>query len=120
VNTSRFPYNGKPGVASLPWAWEFPQWIRATPLSCAVLRDFAVSGQKRIFAIVSRPIAADVKGRTIRRVLVFDNHPDSLRLVFESGKDLDSDDAASRRTSIICGSILIAIVVGTILWSLLW
>ena len=52
----------------------------------------------------------------------FDNHPESLRLVFESGVDLDSDDAASRqerRTFIICESILIAMG-PTLLWLLLW
>ena len=40
-----------------------------------------VSGQKKIFAIVAPPIPADVGGKTIRCILIFDNHPDSLRLV---------------------------------------
>jgi len=59
----------------------------------------------------------------MRRILIFDNHPDSLRLVFESGVDPDSDDAASqreRRTSITCGLILVAMLVAVMLWRLCW
>ena len=85
------------------------------------VRDSASSGKKRIFAIVSRPSAAELKGKAIRRIVIFDNHPDSLRLVLESGADIDSDDAAARwerRASIICVSILIAIVVAAMLWLL--
>jgi hypothetical protein len=87
------------------------------------LDDSRSSGRKKIFAAVSRPIPTDVGGKTIRHVLIFDNHPDSLRLIFETGVDLDSDAAAWRRetrTSVICGSILIAMVVAAMLWPLLW
>jgi hypothetical protein len=85
--------------------------------------DLRNSSHKRIFAIVSRPIPTGVEGKTIRRIVIFDNHPDSLRLVSESGVHLDSDDAPSRRarrTSIICGSIVIAMLVEAMLWPLLW
>jgi hypothetical protein len=88
------------------------------------LDDSRRAGRKKIFAIVSRPIPAGVEGKTIRHVLIFDTHPDSLRLVFETGADLESDAAAAwrreRRTSVICGSILIAMVVAAMLWPLLW
>jgi hypothetical protein len=97
------------------------QWIKAPKLDA--LRDSTSSGQKRIFAIVSRPVATEIEGKTIRRVLIFDNHPDSIRLVLESGVHLDSDGAASlrgRRTSIVCGSILIAMCLAAMLWPLLW
>jgi hypothetical protein len=85
------------------------------------VRDSASSGKKRIFAIVSRPSAAELKGKAIRRIVIFDNHPDSLRLLLESGVGLDSDDAAARwerRAPMICGSILIAIVLVAMLWLL--
>jgi hypothetical protein len=59
-------------------------------------------------------------GKTIRRILIFDNHPDTLGLIFDSGVDPDKEDAASRRTSIICGSILIALVLAAMLWPLSW
>jgi hypothetical protein len=83
----------------------------------------ASSGQKRIFAIVSPPIATPVEGKTMRRIVIFDNHPDSLRLVLQFGLDPDSDEAASRRemrTSITCGLILIAMLVAALLWPLCW
>ena len=85
--------------------------------------NVARSPQGRIFAIVSRPISIGVAGKTIRRVLIFDNHPESLRLVLQSSGDVSSDDAASRRekrASIICGSILIALVIAAMLWPLVW
>jgi hypothetical protein len=63
---------------------------------------------------------SQVKGKTIRRILVFDNHPDTLRLILDSGIDADSGDAASRRTPIICGSILLALITAAMLWALLW
>jgi hypothetical protein len=85
------------------------------------LSGSASPGQKRIFAIVSPPIPTSVDGKIIRRIVIFDNHPDSLRLILKSGLDPDSDDAASRRekrTSIICGLILIAMLVAALLWAL--
>ena len=87
------------------------------------VRDWTSSGEKRIFAIALRPIAAEVNGKGMRRIVIFDNHPDSLRLVLESGADIDSDDAAARwerRASMICGSILTATVLMAVLWLLYW
>jgi hypothetical protein len=54
----------------------------------------------------------------MRRIVIFDNHPDSLRLVLEAATD-DTALQQERRTSIICGSILIAMMVGPLLWALL-
>ena len=85
--------------------------------------DWTSSGEKKIFAIALRPIAAEVKGKAIQRIVIFDNHPDSLRLVLYSLGGVGSDDAASRRkkyTSIISGSILIAMVIAVMFWSLVW
>jgi hypothetical protein len=39
-------------------------------------------GQKRIFVVVARPVT--VSGKTIRHIVIFDNHPDSLRLLLNS------------------------------------
>jgi hypothetical protein len=87
------------------------------------IRDSTISGEKTIFAIALRPIAVEVKGKAIRQIVIFDNHPDSLRLVLQSCGDVGSDDDASRRekrTSIIFGSILIAMVIAVMLWLLVW
>jgi hypothetical protein len=39
---------------------------------------------RRIFVIkrAIRPPATNMRGKTIQRILIFDDHPDSLRLVF--------------------------------------
>lgn len=39
-------------------------------------------GQKRIFAVASRPVTENK--RTIRYIVIFDNHPATLRLLFSS------------------------------------
>jgi hypothetical protein len=39
-------------------------------------------GQKRIFVVVSRPVT--VSEKTSRHIVIFDNHPASLRLLFSS------------------------------------
>ena len=121
MNNSRF--RGHAGRCKIShFATEnHPQWILIAELGS--VRDWTSSFEKRIFAIELRPVAAEVKGKAIRRFVIFDNHPDSLRLVLKSGGDVSSDNAASRqqkRTSIICGSILIAIVIAAMLWPLVW
>ena len=121
MDSSQFK-NGAGRYAISGFAIEnYPRWIPMADFDSVC--DSASSGKKRIFAIVSRPIAAQLKGKAIRRIVIFDNHPDSLRLVLESGADIDSDDAAARwerRASMICGSILIAIVLAALLWPLCW
>jgi hypothetical protein len=44
------------------------------------LGDSGSPERRRIFAIVAPP-KVDVSGKAIRRILIFDNHPESLRLV---------------------------------------
>jgi len=94
------------------------QWVQIPDLQS--LGGATRSSGKRIFAIVSRPIPTDAGSKTIRGILIFDNHPESLRLVSNMDIDLDNHEGASRRTSIICGSILIAIVITAMLWPLFW
>ena len=48
------------------------------------LPDATTLGQKRIFVVASRPVTESEK--TIRHIVIFDNHPASLRLLF--GSDL--------------------------------
>ena len=95
MNTRRFAFDRRPGAASRPKAREFPKWIRVSDLSSAVLRYPMGSGQRKIFAIVTPPMPADVGCKTIRRILIFDNHPDSLRLL--SKLHVRPDDLAATR-----------------------
>ena len=115
---SRFNNSPERQAISRSARGRYSPWIRVPDLG------LENSGRKRVFAVVSRPIPTGVADKTIRRILIFDNHPDSLRLVLKPGANLDSDDEAmfrrERRTSIICGSILIAMVVAAMLWPLLW
>ena len=46
------------------------------------LPDATTLGQKKIFVVASRPVT--VSGKTIRHIVIFDNHPASLRLLFSS------------------------------------
>ena len=112
----RFNDGSQPGAFSRSAMRSYRRWIRMPELGC--VRDCISSRQKRIFAIVSRPIPTQIKGKTVRRILIFDNHPDTLGLIFDSGLNPDREDAVFRRTSIICGSILIALVLAAMLWPL--
>ena len=85
------------------------------------VRDSTSSDENRIFAIVSRPGAEQINGKAIRRIVIFDNHPESVRLVLGSGIASDNDDTAALwegRASIIGGLILIAIILAALLWLL--
>jgi hypothetical protein len=46
------------------------------------LPDATTPGQKRVFLVASRPITEGEK--TIRYIVIFDNHPESLRLLLGS------------------------------------
>jgi hypothetical protein len=46
------------------------------------LPDATTLGQKRIFVVASRPVTEGEK--TIRHIVICDNHPDSLRLLLNS------------------------------------
>jgi len=125
MNIRQFNYECRPGAPSVrrPEKYSRPKWIRGSDIGGPFVRDSRSSGRARIFAVVAPPTRTSLGRKTIRQILIFDNHPDSLWLVSESGINLDSDDTASwaeRRTSIICGSVLIAIVLVTLLWLLLW
>jgi hypothetical protein len=56
--------------------------------------------RKKIFVIkkTSRLPARNVAGKKIQRILIFDNHPDSLRLVFAGGANPYVDVARTSRT----------------------
>jgi len=81
--------------------------IRIDRLPAATTR-----GQKRIFAVVSRPLKT--RGKTVRHVLIFDNHPASLRLLVASG------GAPGRRGELWAVFAILVILAATIgiLWPL--
>jgi len=119
MNIRRFNYECRSGPPSLrrPEKYSRPKWIRVSDIGDPFVLDSRSSGRRRIFAVIAPPTRTSLGRKTIRQILIFDNHPDSLWLVSESGVNLDSDDTASRaerRASIICGSVLIAMGPGDI------
>jgi hypothetical protein len=89
----RFNYDRRPNTPR-PLRWEkcpHPKWTR---IDHPFIRDSASSARRRIFAIVARP-KVDLGGKVIRRILIFDNYPDSLRLL--SRLHVRPDDLAATR-----------------------
>ena len=117
MNTSRLNY----GAQSRPGVRKDAKWIRVEDFDG--LRDSESSGQKRTFAIVSPPIPAGSGGKAIRRVLIFDNHPDSLRLLPGYFRNCDVDPAAApdrrRLRHVVVGFISITTLVLGMFWPLL-
>lgn len=64
--------------------------------------DATMLGQERIFVVASRPVTGSET--TIRHIVIFDNHPASLRLLF--GSDL----MLRRRNDVFCAVLAIALV----------
>jgi hypothetical protein len=64
-------------LSSNYWHW-MPEFELDAPIDSESL------GETTIFAIVSRPIPVGTAGKTIRRVVIFDNHPATLSLVMKS------------------------------------
>ena len=78
------------------------------------LPDATTLGQKRIFVVASRPVTDNEK--TIRHIVIFDNHPASLRLLFSS------DLMLRRRNEVFYAVLTIVLVLAAALgmfWPLL-
>jgi hypothetical protein len=97
-----------------------PQWVRVPKTRHIPAATNAA--RKKIFAIVSRPIPTGIENKTIRRVVIFDNHPDSLLLISQAFVDVTADDFGVRRDkliSFVSGSVLILLCVAALLWAFL-
>jgi hypothetical protein len=66
------------------------------------LPDATTLGQKRIFVVASRSVTENEK--TIRHIVIFDNHPASLRLLFSS------DLRVRRRNEVFYAMLAVALV----------
>jgi hypothetical protein len=92
-------------------------------------RSFSLPGERhgerrKIFVIkqASRLASTNGAGKKIRRILIFDNHPDTLGLVFGRRRRLDVDLSRSQRISswelIVVSLLTVAGLVG-MFWPLL-
>src|SRR3984893_9580318 len=80
-----------------------------------LVRAFSVTGQRpgrtrKIFVIkkTSRLPSTNAAGKKIRRILIFDNHPDSLRLVSKQRLSVDVDLATGRGRVAVTNSLATA------------
>jgi hypothetical protein len=121
MNSPRFNYDRNPGATPRPSSRKYAKWTRLPHIGPRFLRNSTGPERRKIYAIVAPPMPADLGGKTIRRILVFDNHPESLRLVF--GRGLNTVDVGApeitRRRYIILGLIPIVAIVLVTLWLLL-
>lgn len=81
--------------------------------------DSPTSDDRRIFAIFSGPIQVGHDGQSIQRILIFDNHPATLRLLMDSREALRSDKAPTRLAKLGFAAGAIALVVISVL-AVLW
>ena len=78
------------------------------------LPDATTRGQRKIYAVESRLVT--VSGKTVRHIVIFDNHPASLRLLFSSDRML------RRRNEVFYAVLAIALVLAAglgMFWPLL-
>jgi hypothetical protein len=120
MNAPRFNYDRKPGTASDPSAQEYSKWIRVSHLDVPLLRDSTGSGRKKIFAIVTPPMPADLGCKTIRRILIFDNHPDSLRLVSSYRREDSHIHVSDPPRSTLMGVALLWILIVGLMMAMFW
>jgi len=88
MKAPRFNYERGSGAASRFNSQKHSKWIPVAHIGDPLLRATA-SRRRKIFAIVKPPISRDAGRKLIRRILIFDNHPDSIRLI--SGQRLKSE-----------------------------
>jgi hypothetical protein len=98
------------------------EWIRLSHIGNPAHYDLTGSRTGRIFAIVAPPVSAD-DGKIIRRILIFDNHPETLRLVFGGdGRAVFHVSAPQRvRSGALILGVILLVAIGLIgmFWPLL-
>jgi hypothetical protein len=114
-------FNGRrgPGITTRSRTTRDSRWTQVP--EPGPLKGFNTSGRKRVFAIVTRSIHTEDNGQTGRRILIFDNHPATLRLL----DNLDEIDFGPRRRkpwryaviSIVLAVILLLGMLGSLLQS---
>jgi hypothetical protein len=99
MKNPRFNNDRSPGSPSRlrPQSYPRPRWVQLAKIDNQVPGESTYSGTNRIFAIVTTPLPASSGGKMIRRILIFDNHPESLRLLYRQRPSPDVDPVAPRR-----------------------
>ena len=121
MNTPRFNFDRSLGAPSRVRTREYPKWIRVSHIGYPLLRDSSGLGRRKTFAIVTSSISADLGRKPVQRILIFDDHPDSLRLVSEQ-LNPELQDAGPRHMSplhLVLGWVVILSLVLAMSWPLL-
>jgi hypothetical protein len=122
MNTPRFNYDRNPGAISRPRTRKYSKWTRLPHIGPRFLRNSTGPERRKIYAIVAPRVPADLGRKRIRRVLIFDNHPNSIRLVFGRRLTADVDLGAPKTTGrgyVILGLVPILLIVLVTVWLLL-
>jgi len=122
MNTGRFNYDRNPGAISRPGTRKYSKWTRLPHIGPRFLGNSTGPQRRKIYAIVAPPMPADPGRKTKRRILIFDSHPDSIRLVFGRRLSADVDFTVPEITGrryIILGLVPILVIVLVTLWVLL-
>jgi hypothetical protein len=119
MNTTRFKYERGPGAPARLSSRKYSKWSRVSHIGTPLLRDSMGSGRRKIFAIVAPPMSRDFGGNPGRRVLIFDNHPDSLRLIFGPQANGQIDFLEPQRTN-LWEFVLVAAVTFAAVFGLFW
>ena len=105
-----------------PSAQKHLKWIRVSRIGNLLLHDSSGSAQKKIFAIVAPPMRANSDGKTIRSILIFDNHPETLRLLYRQRSSPDINPAAARRAGpvhLVFALLLMSVLSIAMFWPLI-
>jgi hypothetical protein len=86
------------------------RWTRLSNFS-----EPRVCRRKKFFAVVSPPMMIGASRKPIRRVLIYDNHPATLRLLH----DVDLGEERKTNWRILAGAAFAIVIVLGILWLVL-
>jgi len=120
MNTPRFNNHGSRGATPrfIPLKYPHRGWIRVSKFDRRP-SPWTGSGRKRIFAIVSGPESSNDGSKRVMRVLIFDNHPDSLGLIF-NGESNPPIELSPPRPLKVRYLILLAILTLSGLTAIVW
>lgn len=114
MNRRQFDYNprriGRAGPS--PQEAQRLKWIPVSQINESLVGNAASKRGRKIFAVISPPVRVDQSNKPVRRILIFDNHPESLRLVSEKNpnKNVSSPKRRLLRREWLLGLLLILVL----------
>ena len=122
MKKGRFNYESRGAAGSPPARQEDRRliWIPAAHTDKSLFRNSVGKRQRRIFAVISPPLRLDRSRKPIRRVLIFDNHPESLRLISRQYANRNRQPGLRPiHRNVILSLFLVLILAAAMFWPLL-